>query len=773
MLRKSVIVCFTLANLLIAGQPVVAEEPPLTAEIEQITVTATRRQQSISEVSISALAFRGAGLQQQRIETLEDLSGFVPNLVVGNGALTTAISIRGMGSQPERSFEQSAGLYVDGIYMPRSRQLRPAFLDIQRVEVLRGPQAVLFGLNSTAGAVSILSNRAELGAKPFATATADYEFEYGGQGLTVVAGGSPSAGTSVRVAAQIHDGGDYFRNDIDGTDEGGVRDEAVRLSAAFEPSNQLAIDFKYETGSSSFDGDFGEQYGPDELNQLLLLGLPGADDGRLNWQREMDREFYPAVTTPFGGRSTPGLSQDYQELMLNATFEVGKHRLVALFGYSDLNWDSYADTDASELPIFVSGINESYEQKSFELSWVSAKGGTVDYVAGIYLQDGKLANHQPNMFEPTFTTAPGAFGFDQVFTDASFRTESSMGSVFASATWNLSPEFRLIGGARYSDESKQHQRSATCVPVRAGVVDLDPSQADRDLFEQNADAFFCGTLDGYSGKRSSSNFMPELAIEWNSGDNILWYGKYTEAAKSGGFAAALVLEQEFVVYDDESAYSLEAGMRSRILDGRAGINASLFYTRFDDLQLNAFNPVTGSGFVTNAAEARSQGLEIDGAWAISPELRLNGSIAFLDATYTDFPDAPCPISLTLAGVVPPCDATNKTLPRAPEFSAYVGIDLDHPLRSGTRLIGNLNLGYTGEHDVDPGLEPALVQGAYTLVGASVGFRSSDSRWSVTLAGTNLTNEAALSDALPFLSNIGYLVAPRRVSLQAQYRFGDL
>lgn len=760
-------------TLLLAGFPVVAQEPLETAVIEEIIVTATRRQQSISEVSISALAFRGPQLQQQRIETLEDLSGFVPNLVVGNGALTTAISIRGMGSQPERSFEQSAGLYVDGIYKPRSRQLRPAFLDIQQVEVLRGPQAVLFGLNSTAGAVSIRSNRAQIGAEPFATVTADYEFEYGGPGLTVIAGGSPSAGTSVRVAAQIHDRGDYYRNDIDGSEEGGVRDEAIRLSAAFEPSNVVSIDVKYETGSSNFDGDFGEQYGPAELNQLLLFGLPGADDGDLNWRREMDRDFYPAVTTPFGGRSSPGLSQDYEELMFKATLNVGKHQLFALVGYTDLDWDSYADTDASALPIFVSGINESYEQKSIELSWISQEGRVIDYVAGVYLQDGELANHQPNMFDPTLATDPGAFGFDEVFTDTSFRTDADLLSAFASVTWNVSPDFRLIGGARYSDEDKQHERSATCVPVRNGVVDLDPSPADRLLYEQNAAAFFCGTLDGYTGKRNSSHLMSELTIEWNSGDNILWYGKYTEAAKSGGFAAALVVEQDFIEYDDESAQSLEAGMRSRILNGRGSINVTLFHTELDDLQLNAFNPVTGSGFVTNAAEARSRGLEIDSAWAISPKLRLSGSVAFLDATYTNFPDAPCPISLTLAGVASPCDATNETLPRAPEFSAYIGIDFDYPLRSGTRLVGSLKLGYSSEYDVDAALEPALTQDAYTLVGASAGFISSDNRWLITLTGTNLTNEAVLSDALPFLSNIGYLIAPRQVSLQVQYRFGDL
>ena len=753
------------------AEPPADPPPPAPAFSDEVVVTATRREASLETVPVSVLAVSGERLRRDRIQTLEEMSRFVPNLLVGDGALTTNVTIRGMGAQPERSFEQSVGLFVDGISMPRSRQYRPAFLDVTRVEVLRGPQAVLFGLNATAGAVSVLTNRTRPGEKAFADVTADYELEHGGPRLTAVAGGSVSDWLGLRLAAQVRDGGDFYLNEYDGAREGGPRDETIRLSAVLAPSSAASIDVKYEHGRLRFDGDFGEQYGPPELNQLLLLGLPGADDGGLDWRRTMDRDFYPAVTTPFGGRTSPGLSQSHDEVAVKAGLDVGENRLAAVLGYSRLSWDSYADTDASALPIFVSGINESFDQKSLELSWTSPSGRTVDYLLGVYGQDSTLGNHQPNMFDPTFTLAPGAYGFDQVFTDASFTTDSRLWSAFATATWNVRPTLRLTGGLRYVDETKEHRRSATCVPVRGGVVDLDPSDEDRELFEENAAAFFCGTLDGYSGERGSSHLLPEAAVEWNSGDDVLWYGKYAAGAKSGGFAAALVLDSDFIEYDDEGARSFEVGLRSRLWGGRGRFNAALFRTRFEDLQLNAFNPVTGSGFVTNAAEARSQGIEVDGGWLLSKQLWVGGAFAWLDAKYTRFPEAPCPISQTLAGVEPPCDATGKTMPRAPEVTASLGVNLDQPLGSGLALVAGLNLGYTGEYDVDAALEPALVQDAHLTLAARVGVSSSDGRWTVALVGTNLTNEAVLNDALPFLSNIGYLASPRRVALQGQYRFG--
>ena len=739
--------------------------------LEEVLVTATKRETPIEKVPVSVLAVSGEDLRQNLINTLEGLSAYVPNLVIGDGEFTTAVSIRGVGSQPERSFEQSVGLFVDGIYMPRSRQYRLPFMDVRQVEVLRGPQAVLFGINATAGAITIATNRSEPGDPMLANVEVDYELEYGSTRLTAVLGGSPTENLGLRLAARYSNGGDYFLNDFNQQYEGGNDEKALRLSAVWTPTSSSSIDLKYEHGTIDYDGDVGEQFGPLELNQLALLGLPGLDDGELNWRRNMDTTFYEVLTQPFGGRTGAGLSQTYDNFALTADFDISEHILTTVLGYSALEWDSYLDLDASPLAIFAGGINEKFDQTSLELRWASPTDNRFSYMLGLYAHESKLRNHQPNIFDPTYTFAPGAYGFDQVYLNASFTTRSDLWSIFANASWNISDNVQLTGGLRYVDEDKQHQRQAQCLPIRNDVIDFNPSEEDRALFEANAGSFFCPTLDGYKAGRNESDLMPEIAINWQQSETTMWYAKYSESTKSGGFAAAVIVAEDAIEYLEESASAIELGSRSLLAGGKGRLNFALFNTWIDDLQLNAFDPVSGIGYITNAATARSRGIEIDGSWQFSRYLTLSGSFAWLDAKYQKFEQAPCPISLSLAGVQPPCDASGKTMPRAPEFSAGASADLDYPMKSNLHFLAGVNLGYSSEYTVDAALEPAFLQSSHTLLGARIGLQAADGSWTIALIGTNLTNEAILSDSLPFLSNIGVLRPPRQVWLQATYRLG--
>ncbi len=174
--------------LVCAGVVLLTALANAAVEIEEIVVTATKREVTVQDVPMSITAFSGKSVLEQGIIDLDQLSASVPNFHVGDGTLTTNISMRGMGSQPERGFEQSIGMFIDGIYMPRSRQYRAPFMDANRIEILRGPQAVLFGLNSTAGAVSVISNTSRPGDATTAEITAAYETEYEGTTLQGVFG---------------------------------------------------------------------------------------------------------------------------------------------------------------------------------------------------------------------------------------------------------------------------------------------------------------------------------------------------------------------------------------------------------------------------------------------------------------------------------------------------------------------------------------------------------------------------------------------------------
>ena len=205
------------------------------ATLEEIIVTATKREATIQEIPMSIVAISGESISDQGIINLDQLSALVPNFQVGDGTLTTNIFIRGMGSQPERGFAQSVGMFIDGIYMPRSRQYRAPFMDANRIEILRGPQAVLFGLNSTVGAISIISNTSRPGDATTAEITAAYETEYQGTTLQGIFGGTVSDTLGLRLAARYRneDEGMYF-NTFTGKNENQSDETVLRATAAFE-----------------------------------------------------------------------------------------------------------------------------------------------------------------------------------------------------------------------------------------------------------------------------------------------------------------------------------------------------------------------------------------------------------------------------------------------------------------------------------------------------------------------------------------------------------
>jgi outer membrane receptor protein involved in Fe transport len=435
-----------------------------------------------------------------------------------------------------------------------------------------------------------------------------------------------------------------------------------------------------------------------------------------------------------------------------------------------MEYDMYTDIDASALALFDMGVNEEFEQDSLEVRWTSPGGNRFDYILGFYMHDNEVRNNQPTVWDPTSTFAPGAYGFDQVYTNGSYVMGSDLWSLFVTGTFHISDSWRLTAGVRYTDEEKDYQRESTCLPVRGGVVDFNPSEVDQAIIDANAGAFFCANLDGFSDDRSSYNWMPEVAVEWDLNDEIMWYGKYSESAKSGGWVASTIVAENLINYDDEESNSWELGMRSYLAGGGVALNFALYRTQFDDLQVNSFDQISFAAGVRNAASAISQGIEIDGSWLINDWLTMRAAYAYLDATYDIFEDSPCPISEILAGTPAPCDASGKRLPLAPEHSLSLGFDVNHQLSSGLRFLAGLNLAYTDDYDTDAGLEPALIQSSFTTVGARIGLEEANAKWNVSLVGTNLTDEAILNFSFPVFNNIGFIQPPRMIWLQLTWRF---
>ena len=734
-------------------------------QLEEVLVTATKRVESIQDIPMSIEAVSGDRLVETGITEFEGLAATMPNFSVGDSLVTNNIVIRGMGSGSDRSFEQSVSMFIDGVYMPRSRQYRAPFLDVERVEVLRGPQAVLFGLNSMAGAVNILTAKNRGGDELVADVTLNYETEYGGTTATGVVGGGLSDSLGLRLAVQTTDSGDgYYDNSFTGKDEGTKEQDLIRLNGVWEASDNLTISAKAEYVDFETDGNIGEP-------KARPGGSVPGDDGELNWKRGMDASLLPLIGL------TPGTESTVKNFALNFDYLLGEHTLTTVIGYSDFEYSLATDLDSISFPILDAQSLEEYEQTSIEIRLASPGGETFDYIVGGYYHTAELFSDQPNILN-LGALAPDFAGLYEVGS-TSLEQDADLWSVFASGTWNVSDTFRVIAGVRYADEEKDASRPTTCDLLVTEDAPLAPAFGGAGYIPGGGDLTggnICAFIREFEDDRQSDNVMPELIVQWDSSDDTTFFAKVGTSAKSGGFAttgSALTIP-----YDDEEVIGYELGMKTRLADGLAELNVTLFRNEYEDLQVNSFlaNPETGlpQANITNAGESISQGIEADGRWAATEWLTLGASVAYLDAEYDKFEDGPCSVTRQEQGLTTPCDLGGERLPFAPEYSGNLSADVDFPLGASMRFFGGVNISYSDDYFSEGNLEDNLMQDSFTKVSARVGFGSADDKWNLAVIGNNLTDEEILSGGQsPVLgTDLGYLGAPLTVSVQGVYRFGN-
>lgn len=750
---------------LIAAAIVFALPGTAMAQLEEVIVTATKRVESAQDIPVSIEVFSGETLDSMGISDLGDLSTIVPNFSIGDGVTTNLITMRGMGSGEDRSFEQSVSMFVDGVYMPRSRQTRTPFFDADRVEILRGPQAVLFGLNSTAGAISIHSASNRPGDAFEARVTGAYESEYDGSMVTAIIGGSPSDTLGLRLSLQSRDTGDGYIDNPTLGDQGSSESTLARASAVWEPSDKLSITAKYNYADYDLDGQMAEP-----VNRFSAFVEPG--DGVLNWANSGIGENLPQLKDiSISSLDKPGSKQQVSNFSLNVDYALGEHTLTGVFGYSDYDYTLATDLDG----VAVAGLGlaglaldamsyEEYEQTSLELRIASPTGGAFDYVAGIYYQDSELTSDQPNLI--VIPVAPETFYKERG--NNVFQQDATLWSVFASGTWHVSDSFRVIAGARYSDDDKDWQRNSIC------QYSFDGGTSWTD---GNIGLGACTITSDQGGNVSADNFMPELVLQYDMGEDTMVYAKYSDSAKSGGAGTGSSIPDGQVVYDDETASGFELGFKTRFADGAAEFNAVAFYTEFDDLQVKS-STVNGTRVVTkigNAGEATTQGLEIDGRWMPSDWLTLGGAIAWLDAEYDEFQGISCNSSGSTPAAADGlgCDAAGQQLPFAPDVSGSVFANVILPLGSNLNLIGGITVSYSDDYFSDGTLEPDLMQDSYTKVDANIGIAAANNQWDLSVIGKNLSDEKINMSGQPLGAyDIAYLMPPMLVMVQATWRFGS-
>lgn len=741
------------------------------AQLDEIVVTAQKREQALSDVPISIVSVSGEELRESGLDSLEDLSVNVPNFTFSEAASgSDNIFMRGVGSGINYGFEQAVGQVIDGIFYGRSRFGRGAFLDLERVEILKGPQGALLGKNTTAGAVNITT------AKPtdelFGRLQATYFFE-GSEGSEVDAAVAGPLGESIRgrIAARYEEKDGFVKNVVLNRDEQRSTQLDLRATLEADLGETVSATLMYQYGDSNKVGRVGQLSQCGALLRNFDPDGPGpAPSGALfnqlvNAGEDCTANYEHTVVNRRGGVVPQRFDTEYQIGSLSIEWALGDLSLVSLTGVSD--YEFLDDFDADWTPVTLAGVvtTEDYSQWSQELRLSGQVSEKLDLIVGAYY----LSTDQKTDFRRDFVTLPPPLtpSGNLIAT----RQDAETYALFGQVTVGLSDSLDLVLGARYTDESKdvRQLQTPTALFTNDPIVLVPPAGPGAGAH-------------AISAKRSESDFSPNIAFQWYPGDSVMVYVKGAKGFKGGGYdfqndgpQAAAEAKLEF---DREDVTSFEAGAKLTLLDGSAELNVAIFQSEFNDLQVSTLDSSTITFNVGNAAAATTKGMELDFRWAVTERLKLTGAVAFLDASYDSFPGAPCSATAILAQTC--SGSTNlagKELPFSPEVSGFISVDYRAPLTGSMDFAAKLQATYSDDFALVLDLDEALYQRSYAKLDARLALASSEGKWEVALLGKNLTDKTTRNfgnDALggPFMLGtfFSHVEPPRTLALQALFKF---
>ena len=721
-------------------QATVAETPQIIRE--QITVTTQKREQTLQEVPLSVSVVQGDFVEDMGLTRFQDLSTTIPNLQIEESLGSPVIHMRGLGSGAANfAFEQSVGLFVDGVYSGRSHLFESPLFDIERVEVVRGPQGALFGKNTNAGAISITSRRPTDEFE--ALFRAGYEVERNGYNFEGIVSGPISDRLRARLAAKVFREGGYVRNLFNDKNEPSEDGYLLRGTVEFDASDTFEAILKVEGGEVDGKGGWFQMtdFGNAPLSDAYKAADPNAEanlDGFRSVSTGLDPEFS---------------NTDTFNATLTMNWTIGEHVLTSITSYAEFDYAKNVEFTGTSLGLGQSLVSEDFEQISQELRLASPVGQTVEYIVGFLYLNTEMTTGQ--------RTTIRQFGPFSGFSFRDYTQDGETFSVFGSATVNITDDLRITGGLRYSHETKEGH----AIHTTGGIV--FPTWLPYDLM----------------GRRKENSWSPSVNLQYDLNDDITTYFTYARGNKTGGFLSndsTLLFRinqgtNDFE-YEDETAESFEVGLKSTLFNGRATLNIALFLSNFDDLQVSAFN---GDFFVTgNAAKARVKGVEIEGTALLADTLTLSGGLAYLDANYIDYPGGQCLFGATEADGCDPVTRTQNLagarLNRAPKWDMSFTLDWQQPVANSLQLSAQLNVTYKSYFFHQPDLDPGDGQEGYVKLNARIALGDLDSRWEFAVVGRNLTDKITKNWSFdtPFFGGGAHTasIAPRRtITLEALLR----
>ncbi len=780
--------------------------PPLAhaqGGIEEITVTAQKREESMRDVPISMAVETGESLLKKSIKSITELGRQTPNLYVEDQGSTNSVNLRGLGS-PAEGLESPVGFYLDGIAVSRALGLLSMpFFDLERVEVLRGPQSTFFGRNTSAGAINVIS------AKPGEETEGRIRVRAGNREMReyeAALSGPITDSLSGRVALIKAERGAYLDNPL-GRDAGGEDKFGARGQLAFAPNESFDALFKYEYMTTKRYGTTQQAIDPGPgginlpINQYLVA--QGEDFKTDLTQHVVNTGIYAYLNDET--RWTARMKN--LQLVMNYHFGDG-YTLTSQTGHLDTG--NSRIFNYSGLPINSIMLTTRYSPVDFtstELRLTSPDDGAFTWMAGLYYDEldteqtptSKNGGAYIFFHNPTLNTGVPAANLAALNGDTE---ESKSYSAFAEGTYAFTDQLKFGVGLRYGKEEKDAIDKVGLRVDLPGGVPLpliylgipgfpngalyttsytDVSQVTSPCFGIGGGAFV--SPDGKQCEQAlgiDDKFLTwSTKLQYDINDDINVYATVATGYKGGGVdngGNTFVLSEKLVKNEDSIAY--EIGSKMRLLDGRMLFNVAAFINTFDDLQVGAQSPDTGVIVVRNAAKAETRGIETDLNLAIDEHWSIGGSLALLDTEFKKFPGAGCGAFAAWRGsCVGSFDAKGNELPGAAKYSGSAFIALNMPIgESQWDFDGNVNVSFRDKSYAfgDFANEKERELDSYEMVNAMLSIVNRDTGLTISLVGSNLTDERAVTgnQTNPVVASeiSGWILRPREYGVEVNYAF---
>ncbi|MAT92246.1 MAG: hypothetical protein CME59_06565 [Halioglobus sp.] len=745
-----------------AGAPAALVHSPLTQAanvLEEVIVTSRKRAESLQDVPIAVTAITEDTIAELRIDNIEDVAALAPNLVVNTsagGSPSAVACMRGMcRTNTIITEDPMVGTYVNGVYLGKAVGSLVDILDLERIEILRGPQGTLFGKNTLGGAINMVT------VKPGPEFEGSVNATYGNEGIEQYRAmlNVPLTDTLAGKVSYLNKQMDAVVDNPIGPDYGSTDVQAVVAALRWQPSDSVTVDYSYDysdtgqlSGATTLSFANTPVYTDPSNPETCISGctLIGWDIIGVDISQNVTPEFSDHYVSDGTNHDQ---DMDIHGHSLVAAWDISDNlTLKSISSFRDINvdyWLSYG------IQIFYANRTvdtQSYSQE-FHLQGL-AMDSKLNYTVGVfyYSEEGEEYNSQ---------VIPGFFA------DAGYDTEvdSDSYAVFGEATYDINESWDVTVGARYTYEERSADKTAFTQPDDFIFVDTyNQTYLGSTMLPDGSPVYYETDID-------NDSISPRVSVSWTPRDDTMVYATYSRGYKSGGFNAAAQSPVSWEPFDDVTLDSYEIGVKATLWGGRAQLNASAFYSSADDMQVqvNRISPAgTFEAVITNAGEAEVSGLELEASVLVTDKFDIQASVGLQDADFSEYLE-----SDEAGNEIDVSD--DRVLEFTPDYTYHVGLRYQIAETSYGQWSARADFHGADNHDFQPVPFDEVAESGYDLVDARLALDNipvGSGFVSASLWGKNLSDESYRVGGFTFTEDFGFnsYGLPRTYGVTLNYDF---